>query len=70
MCQNRAQVQQRLRGMLMHAVARVHHRQARRLLEQPGRAGRVVAKNDRLRAQRSQRQPGVFQLVRVRVDDS
>ena len=31
MRQNRAQIEQRLRGMLVHAVAGVEHRQARRL---------------------------------------
>jgi hypothetical protein len=37
--QDRSQVKQRLRGMLVHAVARIDHRQARRLFQQPCRAG-------------------------------
>ena len=38
MRQDRAQVKQRLRGVLVHAVACVHHRQARRFFQQPRRS--------------------------------
>ena len=59
--QNRAQVEQRLRGMLVHAVARIDHRQARGLFEQPRRARRVMAQDDGFGAQRAQRQSRILQ---------
>ena len=63
MGQDGAQIEQRLGGMLVHAVAGIEHRQARLGLQQPGRAGRVVAQDDGLRAQRAQRQAGIFQRL-------
>ena len=63
MRQDGAQVEQRLGGMLVHAVAGVEHRQAGSVLQQPGRAGGVVAQNDGFGAQRAQRQAGVFQRL-------
>ena len=63
MRQDGAQVEQRLRGMLVHAVAGVEHRQARRFFQQPRRARGVVAQDDGLRAERAQRQAGVFQRL-------
>jgi hypothetical protein len=59
--QDGAQVEQRLGGMLVHAVAGVEHRQARLGFQQPRRAGGVVAQDDGFGAQRAQRQAGVFQ---------
>ena len=54
-------IQQRLRRMLVHAVAGIQHRQAGCLGQQVGSAGGKVAQDDALRAQRAQGDAGVFQ---------
>ena len=58
-----AQVEQRLGGMLVHAVAGVEHGQAGFALQQPGRAGGVVAQDDGFGAERAQGQAGVFERL-------
>ena len=58
-----AQIEQRLRGMLVHAIAGVDDGQTGGLLKQPGRAGGVVAQDDGLRAECAQRKAGVFERL-------
>ena len=58
-----AQIEQRLRGMLVHAVARVEDGRRVQLFKQPGSAGGVVAQDDGFSAESAQRQAGVFQRL-------
>ena len=63
MSQDGAQVEQRLGGMLVHAVAGVEDRQAGLGFQQPGRAGAGVAQDDGLGAEGAQGQAGVFERL-------
>ena len=63
MCEDGAQIEQRLGGMLVHAVAGVDDGQAGGLLKQPGCAGGVVAQDDGLGAERAQGEAGVFERL-------
>jgi len=63
MRKNRPQIEQRLGGMLMHAVAGIEHGQAGFGFQQPGRAGGVVAQDDCLGAKRAKSQAGVLQRL-------
>ena len=58
-----AQVEQRLGGMLVHAVAGVEDGQAGLGFKQPGRAGGVVAQDDGFGAEGAQGQAGVFERL-------
>jgi hypothetical protein len=56
-----AQVKQRLRGMLMHAIARVKNGELGLPSKQPGRARVGMAQDDAFRTKRLERDPGVFE---------
>ncbi len=49
--------------MLMHAVARIQHRQPRHALQQQRRPDSRVPQDDALRPQRPQRQPRILQAL-------
>ena len=58
-----AQIEERLRGMLVHAVAGVDDGQACGFFEQPGRAGRVVAEDDGLSTECAESEAGVLERL-------
>ena len=61
MRQDGSKIEQRLRGVLVHAVAGVEDGKARVLFEEPGSAGGVVAQDDGFGTERAESEAGVLQ---------
>ena len=61
MIEDGAEVEQGLRGVLVHSISRVEYGEAGLLLEEPGSSGGVVAEDDGFCSEGAESESGILQ---------